>query len=344
MRWKKRLAAFAGVMAVLLGLSGAWYFGHYTRTPDYALQQIEKALDRKDEALFSEYVDLDGLLDASYDDFMSGILDTGQPMDEEARAAVESFAQMVRAPLLTSFHQAIASYVATGSWPASEEHKDSSGLLDAESALEKAGLKGTSLRGVERVEQDSQAETAIAFVRVYSEEAVEEFELRVRMAPGENGRYRVVSIDNFRDFIVMIGKARRAQMADYLDRTAAIIATHEASMREAESKRADILAAGTLGAADTRAKLRQLMEETVIPDWEAREEELRAVEVAPAAATLQKVRLKICDYYIAYAKGYAQWMDDKQAATIREAENQLRQAKALEQEEKFLARRAKQNG
>ena len=343
MRWKKRLAALAGVLIVFLCLLGAWYFGHYTRTPDYALQQVEKSLTKQDVAMFSEYVDIDGVLNASYDDFMSGILETGQPMNDEAQAAVESFAQMVRAPLVKSFHQAIVDYVATGAWPDDSENGDASGLFDAESALEKAGLKGTSLRGIDRVEKSSQEETAAAFVRVYSEEAGEEFVLRVRLAPGENGRYRIVAIENLRDFLVMIGKARRAQLTEYLDRTAAIIAAHESAMREAEGQRADILAAGALGSADTRAKLKQLMEATVIPDWEARREELRAVDVAPAAATLQKIRLKICDCYIAYAKGYAHWMDDKQAATIREAENQLRQAKALEQEEKFLARRVTQD-
>lgn len=60
----------------------------------------------------------------------------------------------------------------------------------------------------------------------------------------------------------------------------------------------------------------------------------------PAAAqSLQKLRLKICDLHIAYAQGYADWMTDKKAATLRDAERQLAQARTLEQEEKFLARR-----
>lgn len=344
MSWKKRFVIFTGVLAGLLCLLGAWYFGHYTKTPDYALQQIDQALEKKDVARFAEYVDVDGVLDSSYDDFMNGILDTEQPLDEEARAAVGSFAQMVRAPLLASFRQAIMTHVETGNWPAEEEGRDVSGLLGGSDVLERAGLKGTTIQGIDRVEKESQSEAAVAFVRVYSEEADDTFVLRVCLRPGENGRYRVVSVDNFRDFLVMIGRVRRAQLAEYLDRTSEIIAAHEAAMREAEGKRADILAAGALGSAETRTKLKQLMEETVIPDWQARAEELRAVDVAPAAETLQKVRLRICDCYIAYAEGYAQWMDDKQAATIRDAENQMRQAKALEQEERFLARRVRQSG
>ena len=127
MCWKKRLAALAGVLIVFLCLLGAWYFGHYTRTPDYALQQVGKSLTKQDVAMFSEYVDIDGLLNASYDDFMSGILETGQPMNDEAQAAVESFAQMVRAPLVKSFHQAIVDYVATGAWPDDSENGNASG-------------------------------------------------------------------------------------------------------------------------------------------------------------------------------------------------------------------------
>ena len=37
---------FTWVLAGLLCLLGAWYFGHYTKTPDYALQQIDQALEQ----------------------------------------------------------------------------------------------------------------------------------------------------------------------------------------------------------------------------------------------------------------------------------------------------------
>ena len=243
MSWKKRFVIFTGVLAGLLCLLGAWYFGHYTKTPDYALQQIDQALEKKDVARFAEYVDVDGVLDSSYDDFMNGILDTEQPLDEEARAAVGSFAQMVRAPLLASFRQAIMTHVETGNWPAEEEGRDVSGLLGGSDVLERAGLKGTTIQGIDRVEKESQSEAAVAFVRVYSEEADDTFVLRVCLRSGENGRYRVVSVDNFRDYLAMIGRVRRAQLAKYLDRTSEIIAVHEAAMREAEGKRADIMAA-----------------------------------------------------------------------------------------------------
>ena len=78
---------------------------------------------------------------------------------------------------------------------------------------------------------------------------------------------------------------------------------------------------------------------TILPDWQARKAALEAIDAPDAATPLHRLRLRICDLYIGYAEGYAVWMTDKKAATIREAEQKLKQAKTLEQEEKFLTKR-----
>ena len=110
-------------------------------------------------------------------------------------------------------------------------------------------------------------------------------------------------------------------------------------MREAEAQRAEILSAGALGNDATRQALKALMEDTILPDWQARKAELEAIEPPPAAQPLHRLRLHICNLRIAYAEGYAAWMTDKKAATIRDAETKLKQAKTLEMEEMFLTKR-----
>ncbi|MBQ7630891.1 MAG: hypothetical protein IJS81_11895, partial [Selenomonadaceae bacterium] len=74
-------------------------------------------------------------------------------------------------------------------------------------------------------------------------------------------------------------------------------------------------------------------------DWETRKVELLKLTVPQDAATLQNLRLKICDLEIAYAEGYAKWMDDKNAATVKAAEENHRQAQTLTLEAKTLAGR-----
>ena len=88
---------------------------------------------------------------------------------------------------------------------------------------------------------------------------------------------------------------------------------------------------------------RQIMEQDILSDWQERREELAAVTVPRTMQSLHQLRLKICDLHIAYAQGYAAWMTDKNAVTIRAAENNLRQADVLEIEAAFLAQRARRS-
>lgn len=336
--WKQRLCLLLVIVLLLTGGGVWWYVSHHTKTPEYAVEQITSSLEKHDADTFFQYVDVDGVLDHSYADFMSGAVTANQPMNDEAKAAVESFASMVKTPILKSFHDAIQTYVATGAWPQATEG-ETEALLDPSVAMEKAGLAGTTLAGVDRIERHDEDDTAVAIVRVRPADVEEDFVLRVKLAPAADGHYRVTEVENYRDFVAMIAKARRAKVDAYLQETATLMAQHETAMREAESQRAEILSAGALGNDATRAALRDLMTDTILPDWQARKAELSAIEAPEAAQTLHRLRLHICDLRIAYAEGYAAWMMDKKAATIREAETKLKQAKTLEQEEQFLTKR-----
>jgi hypothetical protein len=146
-------------------------------------------------------------------------------------------------------------------------------------------------------------------------------------------------VGNFHEFVLFITKARRAQLIQYADTTAEIISRHDTAMMQAQEQLNSLLSRGTLGSDETRKALKNFMENTIKADWQQRKAELEAVTVPASAQTLHRLRLKICDLHIAYAAGYSAWMTDKKATTIREADRQLKQAKTLEQEEKFLARR-----
>lgn len=326
------------VVLVLLAFgSGYWYLQVYTKTPDYALQKIEQALEEHDQKTFGRYVDMDALLDKSYDDLMEGLMDAEQPLSSEAKFTVGNFTQMLKAPLITSFKQAVEQYVATGDWGI--EPNEEGQELEATQVLEKSGICQSSFRKVDSMAKDKEAGTAIAKVRIFQQEANEEFVLDVQFTEQQDGTWRVTEINNFHEFVLFLTKARRAQLIQYADTTADIIARHETNMLQAQEQFNSLLSRGTLGSDETRKVLKKFMEDTIKADWQQRKAELEAVTVPAAAQTLQKLRLKICDLHIAYAAGYAAWMTDKKATTIREADRQLKQAKTLEQEEKFLARR-----
>lgn len=337
---KLKLLFVFGVL-LLLGIGGIyWYLAVYAKTPEYSMQMVQKAMERHDKAKFHEYVDIDLVLDGAYDDLVLGLMDVGQPMSQETKAAVGDIVKVMKAPLITSFKTAIDQYVETGSWDGiGTEDGLPEDSMDFHQALLKSGLKDASLRGIEGIVKEDGTKEAIANVRVFQSEADADFILEVLLSQGQDGTWRVTGIRNFHDFVVFVGEARKAELTKYLEETADIMAKHDKSMRDADFDFQRIMAAGSLGKQGTREELKKLMEGTVAKDWKARRDELESVTVPDEAQSLQRLRLRICDLHIGYAEGYAAWLDDKKAATLREAESKIKQARTLEQEARFLAKR-----
>ncbi len=336
---KLKLLFVMGVL-LLLGIGGIyWYFAVHAKTPGYSVQVIEKAIEKHDKTAFHRYVDVDALLDNTYDDLVYGMMDSGQPMTEESKVAVEDIVRVLKAPLITSLKTSIDQYVTTGAWDASSDSEASADeSLDIHQVLVKSGIGQTNFRAVDSVAIEEK-ETAIAKVRVYQKEAEAEFTLEVLLRQTERGDWRVEDVRNFHDFVVFVGHARQAEIVKYMELTADIMAKHDKSMRDADFDFQRILGEGSLGKQGTRDELKRFMEGRVAKDWKTRREELEAVNVPEEAQSLHRLRLRICDLHIAYAEGYGRWMEDKQASTIREADAKLKQARTLEQEARFLAKR-----
>ena len=113
---------------------------------------------------------------------------------------------------------------------------------------------------------------------------------------------------------------------------------HDDKITQLQQEITNILSQGSLGNDATRQQVKALVEEQIVPDWQARKAELEEMTVLEAAGSLHRLRLKICEARIEAATSYGQWMDDKKAATIRSSDNSLRTAKTLEKEAELLTR------
>ncbi|MBR2216464.1 MAG: hypothetical protein IJ849_12025 [Selenomonadaceae bacterium] len=331
---KIKLAVAAGAVVILAALGVAWYFLFYTKTPEYALKKIDQALVEHDLPLYNRYVALDKVLDSAYEPFMDALMDAEDTLTPEAKNSVGDFMQLMKAPVKSSLKEAVAEYVATGAW---ESDTEDSPTEDAQPIVTRSGLKTTQFKSLDSVE--SRENEAVAKVTVYQQEAKADFVLDVILRKAENGDWQVTEIGNLKDFVAFLTKARMSEITEYASASAAIAEKHNQTMREAEFRRQMILTQGSLGNDETRVALKGIMEDTIKADWETRRAELNALTVPAGAVTLQHLRLRICDLHIEYAAGYAAWLTDKKAATLKAAEAKLKQAQTLEQEESFLAKR-----
>ncbi len=333
----KLILAVALLVLVLIA-GGFWYMRFHRHTPERTISDIRQALEKHDMKTFERCVDVDSVLNSSYDGFVEGLIDAEIVMPDDAKTAVGDIVRMMKDPILTSFKNAIEQYVSTGKWT-EDDGKDPTRITEASELLSRSGLTKTDFRNVESVTKTQDKNIAIANILVYQQEAGSEFTFEVVLTQNEDGQWRVTEIRNFRDFITMVSQARRAQLEKYMLTTAAITEKHERTVREAELKYGDILSSGSLGNQETRDAIKRLMTDVIQKDWEERKQELFTSEVPEAAQSLHHLRLRICDLHIEYAKGYAQWMADKKASTIRDADAKLKEAKTLEQEARVLTRR-----
>ncbi|MFC2743151.1 MAG: hypothetical protein ACFN1I_07030 [Selenomonas artemidis] len=327
-----------GVAVLFAGLF--WYFRIHTKTPEYTMGAIEQALDRHDENRFLRYVRLDEVLDRGYDDFMAGTIAVDFGQGQETPAGLDDFTKMLKPAFTKMLYDAIEARLTTGEFPAVDQTADGA---ESENILSRIGLRDLSFREITALNVNEENRTAVAEILAHQGEADADFTFQVALAPSDEGDWQVTGITNLHEYAVFLGKARRAHVEDYLTATGAIIARHDQSVRLAQLRLYSSLAVGTLGNQATRDMARRIMEQDILVDWKQRKEELSAVSVPRSMQSLQQLRLKICDLHIAYAEGYAAWMTDKNAATIRSAESSLRQAEVLEVEESFLVQRAKRS-
>jgi len=340
-RTMKAKIVCAVLVCVAVLLAGVfWYFRIYTKTPEYALRSIGEAFERHDETLFLRYVRLDAVLDAGYDDFMRGTIDAEFGHSHEAAAALEDFSKMLKPAFIKMLADAVHTRVTTGEWPDVASANETG---NTENILSRIGVCDLTFREIANLTRNDEEQTAEVDVVAHQEEADSDFTFKILLVPSDEGDWQVASIQNLHEYAVVLQQARRMRMEAYLEESNAIIARHDQTVGAAQLRLYSVLGVGALGSQATRDMARQIMEQDILVDWQERKKELEAVSVPRSMQSLHQLRLKICDQHIAYAQGYAAWMTDKNAATIRAAENNLRQAEVLEGEASLLVQRAKRS-
>lgn len=336
---KTRAAIFVLAAVVLAAAGGWWYAGYYMKTPEYAIKMVQEAAAGHDREKLYRYMDVEHLLDAAGDAMLDGLVYAMVPAAGDTKEAVSSLTRMFKAPVVMSLQRAVDNYVAQGAWI--DKNTDGGSMADSVNAdmiVSRIGLPDIEFQKLESMAVDEENGTAVAKVRVLQAEAGEEYTLDVELIETDSGSWQVYEITNFKDFIEELQMVRQRQVKAYLEESASLMAQHDALLGEAEQEIAALLAEGTLGSNDTRARIKSVLKSRVIPDWQARKAELEAMSVPEAAGSLHRLRLKICDARIDAAANYARWMDDKKAATIRASDSSLRMAKTLEKEAELLTR------
>ena len=333
----KKIKTAAGVgfaaLAIAVAGGGYYYFHVHSDTPEYAIEKIEQALDEHDTKAFHRVVDVDSVLYSGYNGFVDSLTSNDGTMSVETRDAIKNFVQMFRAPMVLTMRSALDSYVATGKF--SEKNND-----DILEILEGMGFNDAEIRDVKNIQlNDADRNEAFADFIIFQPELAEEFPLRVVLTRGEDKQWKLTGVQNFQEYVQKINGARRLQLEEYISQAAEINSRHDVTLREAEKQYGSILSLGDIGLDKTRADVKNMVSNVLRKDWEERKRELFALRVPKEAAPLHNLYMQICDTATAAADDYIKWLDDRNSATMKSAEEKIRRVHMLLNEANALAKR-----
>lgn len=332
-RIKKMAGAGLAALAVVVAGGGYYYFHVDTDTPAFAIKSIQEAVDEHDTKTFYRAVNVDGVLDSSYDGIVDGLTSSYTSSTPDVEENVKDFMEIMRAPLMLTLKGAIDSYVAKGDL----EAEKNVGVVEL---LERTGLNDAEIRDVKNIEiNDANKNEAFADVIIYQPDLEREFAIQLILSRGAEGQWQVSRVQNFKEYVEQIKEARRAQLENYLAKAGEINSRHDTIVNEAEQKYGLILAAGNVSKKETRDELKDLINDVFKKDWEERKKELFSLQMPKDAEPLHNLYMKICDLAIAASNDYAKWLDDNNPATIKSAEEKIHQVQTLVTDAADLAKR-----
>ncbi len=210
---KKKWIALTLVVVLLLGLGGYYYYRH---TPTYSLRLIETAVREHDWATFDRHVDVKGMTEGAFDDFLAYEMKNDKTMDDSAKTMALGFAQMFKPVIVGAVETGVRTYVETGAFQ--DEDKDATkgkqdaGKQAADEILKNADANRLTFQGIKSTEKDGK--TAIVILGVHDGEYDSDFEVKLRLNQLDDGTWRIMKLDNLPELIEAVKEAEKKKLAE----------------------------------------------------------------------------------------------------------------------------------
>lgn len=358
-RQRRRTERAILLMLVLMIISGIiWYVTSYTKTPNYAMSEAFTALHSDDKTAFKNHVDLGAVTPKCYDDLTVDMFKYDEQLSDRDRSLVENFYVLIRAQMCQGAVKVINTRLDTGKWTLPEEMLKGRQLgIDFDLLLERSMIRHTSIVSVDNV--DNLGDTATADVNVIEDYTQTPFTLKVTLQnfgggisiggtsfeigdttfklPGINFKFgenewKVVSVENYREYLDAVSPALKSQIESYIDATNDIVERYNYDFLDEQATFISLQRTSSGIISESRRKeIADYITQTIIPTLSKRQAELNKIPVPKAAEYLANLRKESTAVTIQAWQFYSGGLLENNSAAFDTAESLHKQELALDQ-------------
>ena len=356
-RQRERIFVLAVLVTIFTGIF--LYFSVYTKTPEYAMREMVAAFKAGDADTFRRHVDLNSITLAAYDDLTSDLFKYDTQLTDRERSLFENFYVLIRRQMCNGAVKVLNTYLDKHEWILPDGILKGRQLgIDYDLLLDRSLIRHTSLIDLEAV--DHQGDAATATFSVVEDYTQTPFTLKVTLKDLANesfnfgsadfeifGRqikfpglsfnlggsdWKVVSVDNYKEYLDAVSPILKRNLADYIDATAEIVYRYNRAFEEDQ----DIfitLQRSPYGIMTTqqRTETSNYITNTIIPLLEDRQAELDQIPVPQGAQFLAGLRQESTRVTIMAWQSYITGITENSAAALDTAASLHKQELVLDQ-------------
>ncbi len=313
-RRQHEILALIIIIALILGM-GLWNI-FYSRTPEYALNQLQTAVKEKDSETFSKYADLNTICKKAYDDLTGDMFASDKSIPAQNRELFQKFYTIIQPQVAEGTKDTILDRIKTGQWPSPGGDSLLKGRqlgIDFEYLLERSQLKNTELLSIGNVIRDGDKATAEINVSDCTTDTA--FTLILVMEKSKEGYWRVAYIDNYRAYLDTVEPLQKKDINDYSNATESIVAETNQTLAELQGT-FKWLTTYTGDMTDSqKSSINELITKEIIPALQKRQQKLEAIEIPSGAVYVAGLRSQSAGLSISAWENFAKGvMNDDQNA------------------------------
>ena len=204
----KKYVKLGFALAIAIAAVAAWWFLYFTKTPTYSLKIVRTAIQQQDIETFKKHVDLDTLMDAAIDDFISSDDKVAEMKNNPFTAGL---LQMLKPTLVEYSKKSIYSLVEKGKTEEVKPQNDgASGIANNMPSISNKSFIGIG-------ETKKNGKTATVELKVNDDEIGGEFTFVIGMRELNDGTWQVTKINNLADYLNAVKEAHKKQLKEYLE-------------------------------------------------------------------------------------------------------------------------------